>query len=150
MAAMLPDLPLDDSTVEQLRAVLRQHGVSVAYLFGSVACGDAGPLGDVDVAVLFGRRLSREEAWDATLRLGADVPIALRREADLVVPETAPPTLRFAAIDEGLLILNDDDDRRVEFEARTISEYLDTAHLRSVYDRYLCGRLREGAYVSAT
>ena len=137
---MLPDVPLDDSTMERLRAVLRQQGVAVAYLFGSVARGDAGPLSDVDVAVLFGRELSRAEPWDAMLRLDPYVSGALRQEADLVVLEIAPPALRFAVIDEGLLILNDDDDRRVEFEARTISEYLDTEHLRAVQRHYLYER----------
>ncbi len=38
---------------EELRAALRRHPrVLVAYLFGSTARGRAGPLSDVDVAVL--------------------------------------------------------------------------------------------------
>lgn len=134
---MLPDLPLDENTVERLRAVLREQGVVVAYLFGSAARGDAGPMSDVDVAVLFGHELTRAEAWDAMLRLGAEVSLTLGQEADLVVLEIAPPTLRFAVIDEGLLLLNDDDDRRVHFHARAISEYLDTEHLREVQRQYL-------------
>ncbi|MHB0876095.1 MAG: type VII toxin-antitoxin system MntA family adenylyltransferase antitoxin [Anaerolineae bacterium] len=141
---MLAEVPLDEKVVERLRAVLRQEDVVLAYLFGSVARGDAGPLSDVDIAVLFGRDLSRGEAWDAMLRLGSEVSIALDQEADVVVLEIAPPTLRFAVIDEGLVFLNDDEDRRVNFEVRAIAEYQDTQHIRDIRRPYLHEFLRGG------
>ena len=36
-----------------LDEVFESYGVALAYLYGSQARGDAGPLSDVDVAVLF-------------------------------------------------------------------------------------------------
>ena len=130
--------------LERLKDYLREHGVVLAYLFGSVARGEEGPLSDVDVAVLFGRELSRGEAWNAMLRLGSGASYALGREADVVVLEIAPPTLRFAVIDEGVVLLKEDEDQRVEFEVRAISEYLDTQHIRDIRRPYLYEYLRGG------
>jgi len=47
--------PLGDLEPYQqgLDEVFERHGVMLAYLYGSQARGDAGPLSDVDVAVLF-------------------------------------------------------------------------------------------------
>ncbi|MEX2625341.1 MAG: nucleotidyltransferase domain-containing protein, partial [Ilumatobacteraceae bacterium] len=42
------DLPID---IEALRRVLRDHGVTFAFVFGSHADGTAGPSSDVDLAV---------------------------------------------------------------------------------------------------
>jgi predicted nucleotidyltransferase len=43
---------------QALDQAFESHGVVLAYLYGSQARGDAGPLSDVDVAVLFGPDLT--------------------------------------------------------------------------------------------
>ena len=45
--------------------------VLVAYLFGSQARGQAGPLSDVDVAILLDANVSQAEAFDLQLHLMA-------------------------------------------------------------------------------
>ncbi len=49
--------------------VFQRQGVVLAYLFGSQARGDAGPLSDVDVAVLFGPDVPEDEQCHRLLRL---------------------------------------------------------------------------------
>ncbi|MGQ9554627.1 MAG: type VII toxin-antitoxin system MntA family adenylyltransferase antitoxin [Anaerolineae bacterium] len=141
--------PLPAAIAEELRAYLRQEGAVLAYLFGSVARGNAGPLSDVDVGVLFPGVMSSGQAFDANLRLAARVPALLGRPADVVVLNAAPPLLRFVIIDEGIILLNDDDNLRVEFEARTIMEYLDTKHLREIQRQYLYERILGGTFGTA-
>jgi len=41
--------------------------VSVAYLFGSTAWGEASCLSDIDIAVLFDNTLTKKEAFDLQL-----------------------------------------------------------------------------------
>jgi predicted nucleotidyltransferase len=43
----------------ELKRIFEQRGVVLAYLFGSQATGRAGPLSDVDFAVLLDQRLPR-------------------------------------------------------------------------------------------
>ena len=140
---------LQPPLAEKLCAYLRQEGVVLAYVFGSLARGDAGPLSDVDVAVLLPEMMSPDQVYGVTLRLAADVPALLGCPADVVALNIAPPLLRFVVIDEGMVLLNDDDDLRIEFEARTIVEYLDTKHLREIQRQYLYERIREGTFGTA-
>ena len=141
---------LDSALFQELGAYLRREGVVLAYLFGSVARQDDGPLSDVDIAILFGRDMSPDEAFDAACRLSAELPSLLECPTDVVILNTAPPLLRYVVIDEGVPIINEDDSLRVEFEARTINEYLDTQHLRAVQRHYLYERLGRGCYATTT
>ena len=141
---------LAPDVLQPLKEHLRSQGVVLAYLFGSMARGEDGPISDVDIAVLFSKEPSREEAWDAMLRLPEEVSRVLGRQADVVVLELAPVTLRFAVIDEGSVLLSDDEDRRVDFESKAIREYLDTQHLRDVQRYYLYEWIRGGSRAAAS
>ena len=104
----------------------------------------------MDVAVLFGRHLSPEESREVSCRLSEMLAEQVERRVDVLVMDAAPPTLRCAAIDEGVVILNRDDCLRIEFEVAAIREYLDTEHLRRIQRHYLYERLREAPDVPAT
>ena len=54
--------PKAAALAESLRTALDKAGAAVqcAYLFGSTARGEAGPLSDVDVAVLLDQNVERE------------------------------------------------------------------------------------------
>jgi predicted nucleotidyltransferase len=54
---------------EQLERLLAAHGVVLAYLFGSQAEGTAGPLSDVDIAVLLEPQVDRERWFQVRLDL---------------------------------------------------------------------------------
>jgi len=100
----------------------------LAYLFGSLARGTAGPLSDVDVAVLFDRRCDAPgehgELQDALSRaLGSD-------RIDLVRLDMAPPPLRYRIIRDGRLIMCRDHGVRQGFETATVMQYLDFKPLR--------------------
>jgi hypothetical protein len=73
--------------------------VVVAYLFGSLAQGDAGPLSDVDVAVLLGDNLPPGEALALRLQLMEALGRALCvGRVDVVVLNDAPYLLQHRVI----------------------------------------------------
>jgi predicted nucleotidyltransferase len=73
--------------------------VVVAYFSGSQARGDAGPLSDVDVAVLLGDNLTPGEALALRLRLMEAVGRALCVErVDIVVLNDTPYLLQHRVI----------------------------------------------------
>lgn len=94
----------------------------VAYVFGSRAAGGHTATSDADIGVLLDRPLGllgRQRLADRLAEaLGAP-------EVDLVVLDEAPLELRGRVVQEGRLIFSADDVRRVAFEVRTRSEYLD-------------------------
>ncbi len=115
--------------------------VKFAYLFGSRARGQAGPLSDTDVAVYLDRRV---KPGDYRLKLMEKLAKFLKNDnLDLVVLNQAPPLLRHEIIKYGLL-LKDDASRRIPFEAEVIRECLDTAYLRQVQRAALVENIRKG------
>jgi hypothetical protein len=115
--------------------------VKFAYIFGSRARGDAGCSSDVDVAVFLDHRVSSFE-W--RLRLMERLAKVLGSEHfDLVILNEASPVLKYEVIREGCVI-KESKNRRVEFETRTLGEYLDTAFLRRVQRDYLKEQLTRG------
>ncbi len=131
----------------KLEPILRAHGVQLAYLFGSQATGQAGPLSDFDFGVLFRATLSPAERFRQRLSLIAELIGVLHvQQVDVVVLNDAPPTIRFKIIERGQVIYNEDERARVRFEAKTMSEYFDTKPLRELYRRRLFAAIASGRF----
>lgn len=109
----------------------------LAYLFGSLARGEARSKSDADIAVLF----AGSPAPESLDRLVADLEAASGRGVDLVVLNDAPPLLALEVVSTGTCLVGRDEDERVGFVARTVSRYRDTAHLRRVQHAYLRERV---------
>ena len=115
--------------------------VKFAYVFGSRARGDAGPLSDIDIAVFLDDSIS---IFHDRLCLMESLARELGAECfDLVTLNDAPVVLRFEVVRSGQVV-KEDRKRRILFESRTLSEYLDTEHLRRTQREYLKKQLRQG------
>ena len=123
--------------IEGIRGVLdRRVDVRLAYVFGSVARGRAGPRSDVDVAVLF----DGESAPKVLDQLTEDLEDAAGRRVDLIDLAAAPPLLAHQVVSTGTCIVCRSPRERAAFETRTVLRYLDTAHLRKIQHGYLAKR----------
>lgn len=113
-----------------------QHaGVVAAYVFGSHARGAQHRESDVDVAVLFDRRVAAETARRRRLsaRLHSDLIAALHRnEVDLVILNDAPAALAAAIIRDGRRVYAVDSAQVHDFERTTM---LRAADLRPFLER---------------
>ncbi|HYN21900.1 MAG TPA: nucleotidyltransferase domain-containing protein [Thermoanaerobaculia bacterium] len=129
---------------DELREVLATSDViDCAWLFGSVARGEAGPLSDVDVAVLLDSEVPPEARMDIAAALVEKLESRCDR-VDLVLLDEASPELQNSVFREGLLFVERDANRRVAFETRAIQEYLDFQYYAEIYDRALIARAVEG------
>ena len=118
-----------------------ERKVKFAYLFGSFASGNSGPLSDLDLAVYLDGRL---DFFSCRLKLIEALAKVLKTENfDLVVLNNAPIVLKHEVVRNGV-ILKDDRPRRVMFESRAVWEYLDTAYLRDVQRGYLRDQIERG------
>lgn len=140
--------PLDSSGTADLAAELRSlladdQRVDCAWLFGSAARGEAGPLSDVDVAVLLDAAIPPEARLEVAAALIEELERRCSR-VDLVLLEEASPAPRHRVFREGLLLFERNARRRIAFETRAIQEYLDFQYLSEIYDRALIARAAEG------
>jgi predicted nucleotidyltransferase len=108
----------------RIAAVAATHEqVRLVYLFGSQAVGEAGPLSDVDLAVLLarGEPMARDREQLAHLFTAALewAPV------DLIILNQAPIELAYAVIAQGKVLYQCDLAERVEYEADVLSRYGD-------------------------
>lgn len=111
------------------------RGAIAVYLYGSVARGEAGPRGDVDVGILFATdppatleapQFALEGALERLLRRPVQVVALNRASADLV----------HRVLRDGRLVLDRDPAARIRFEVQRRNEYFDLAPIRRLYRRY--------------
>lgn len=104
-----------------------EPGVAAAYLFGSVARGTAGPMSDVDVALL----LTGEDPEDVVARVTDDLARRLlTSRIDLVSLSAAPIPLRYHVLRDGLLVVSQDQKGLERFIVTSVLQYLDFKTLR--------------------
>jgi predicted nucleotidyltransferase len=115
------DLPID---LQELRRVLRRHGVRFALVHGSQASGTAGPASDVDLGVWAETPV---DLW----ALAGDLPEVV----DLVDLRRAPEGLAGRIALTGVVVLDDDPAGRVRWQADTRKRYLDEAPRREAFRR---------------
>lgn len=118
---------MSDKNIKTINNVLRQHKeVSFAYLFGSYAKGNVGPLSDIDIAVYFSRNIFRNDYFDLRIKImGELIDMLKRNDVDFVVLNEAPPLLGHRILKEGKLIFCQDKKENLDYEVRAVLNYLD-------------------------
>ncbi|GAB6192907.1 type VII toxin-antitoxin system MntA family adenylyltransferase antitoxin [Desulfocastanea catecholica] len=104
--------------------------VKFAYLFGSCARGECGPLSDIDVAVYLDKRV---DFFSARLRFLEQIDRLLKGHPfDLVILNNASLVLKYEVIHGGR-VMKENKKRRIPFEIAVFREYLDTEPIRTVH-----------------
>jgi predicted nucleotidyltransferase len=127
----------------------RQPAVVLAILFGSQARGAAGPLSDVDVAVLLDGEADAERRLELRLQLMADLAAALgAADLDVAVLNEATAALRYRVLRDGLILYYRDDDKFVAFRVQTVAEYLDFEPILKRHEKALLDKAGRGELLS--
>jgi predicted nucleotidyltransferase len=119
--------------------------VVLAYLFGSHARGQAGPLSDVDVAVLLADRPDDGRCFDRRLEImGGLMDILRLNDVDVAILNQTPLALRYRVVRDGALLFCRDHQAMIEFRVRTVNEYLDFKPVIEQHERAILQRARKG------
>jgi len=130
-----------------LQAACVRHDVVLAYLYGSQARGEAGPLSDVDVAVLFRAELRGNERFRQLLAvMGEFMDIFEREDVFVADLDDATPLLRFEVYREGRLLYCQNDAIRIKFMTEALRDYEDTRPLRRIQHDYLLQSIVDGMF----
>ncbi len=117
-------------------ALREEEGVLFCYLFGSCVRKDMIQGSDVDLAVYFDKERIKD-FFDKRIELIAKFSRLLKKDADVVVLNSASPLLRYVVLKEGSLIFERDKGRRVDFELKSLNEYFDFKPVLEMYNKAL-------------
>jgi len=111
-----------------MRPILDGHPqIAAAWLFGSAARGELRPDSDIDVGLLL--RDPTKRAADVYAMLGELAArlevVAAPRTIDIVLLEHQGPVFAHEALIDGILIVEHDRERRIDFEATTVMRGID-------------------------
>jgi len=126
---------------EKLSPLFTKSGVILAYLFGSQAKGEIGPMSDIDIAVLWNKE--EKEKLKKSLLLQSRIKERLRTEY-IEVGSLNDQALSFCynVIKDGICIFGKEKDR-VEYETSILNEYLDFSYLAEEYNRAFTQAMRK-------
>jgi predicted nucleotidyltransferase len=137
-----------DEILSRVRPLMAERGdVAFAYVFGSVARGDARVDSDVDFAVYLDEDSPRADRGCVRSALLTKLLACLgRNDVDLVILNDAPVVLKHRVLRDGILVLSRDEAKRVDFTADTLRRYVDTAPLRRLVHDYTRRSVANGTF----
>lgn len=95
--------------------------VELAYLYGSVARGEANKLSDIDLAVYLNEACNM---GDVKMDLVSEIALLID-DFDLVFLNEARPLMAYNIVKEGIILFEDSGTRKAEIESDIIRKYLD-------------------------
>jgi len=121
--------------------------VLAGYIFGSFAHGKAGPLSDLDLALLMQEPVSGDELWEFRKQAVLDLMSLFHTDdVDVVLLNEAPPLLAHRATWCGDLAYSRDERERVAFEVRALQRYCDMVPVWNLFERALYARIENGTF----
>lgn len=128
---------------KELKKIFRKEGVILAYLFGSEARGTSHKESDVDIGVLFDKKINPKDYLKLEGRLiGFFSEIYLKKEINIVNLNISSPLLKQVAVLEGKLLYQKNDLDTILFQIQTLREYEDYLHLSNIYNQFLDLKLK--------
>ncbi|MDE1946507.1 MAG: nucleotidyltransferase domain-containing protein [Patescibacteria group bacterium] len=112
---------------------MRKNSAIAGYLFGSLARGTAGPLSDIDLAVIFPMNMPREvqESRVEYIRESLEKTYGIDKVDVVNLDTMANPFIRYTAMfNDGVLLFNDDKVLTNMIAFRAMREYEDTSIIR--------------------
>lgn len=127
----------------KLDKVLKENQVVLTYLFGSEVKGTSHKESDVDIGILFDKKVKPREYLKKEGRLiEFFLEIYPKKEINIVNLNIASPLLKQVVILEGKLLYSRSETDRILFQIKTLSEYEDYLRLSNIYNQFLDPKLK--------
>jgi uncharacterized protein len=118
------------------RDQLRKLGVATVYLFGSQGSDNASPLSDTDIGVLM--KIHPADAENTSLYhrfYGLFSDLFPGSRVDIVMLQTAPLPIQYAAVTEGKILFEEDPVFTADYIHQVINYYLDFRYVLDEFSR---------------
>jgi predicted nucleotidyltransferase len=114
--------------------------IDASYVFGSFLKTDR--FNDIDIAILVSNELTAYEKLKFELKVAGELErnIKPRVEFDVKILNYSPVYFQYEAVKNGVAAYVKDQDKRVEYEAHLISDYLDLKEMYEFIDKEYLAR----------
>ena len=102
------------------KALNKEENIILAYIYGSTAREKEHPFSDIDIAILL-----KEPSIDKTIKIHSILTDSLGEKVDTLLLNLAPPILKYQVIKNGIRIISKNEEARIAFESKALSEGLD-------------------------
>jgi uncharacterized protein len=112
--------------IKRVKRILKMNsGIEFAYLFGSQAQGTADERSDWDIAVFFKKDPQKLPRW-TLFYLESEISREIGKEVHIIsLNNLDSPVFLFQIINNGLLLVDKNTEKRILFEAQVLSKYHD-------------------------
>ncbi len=118
--------------------ILQQNDVALVYLFGSEVRGVSHKESDVDIGVLFDKKVIPEDYLRLEGKLiGFFSKIYPKKEINVVNLNISSPLLKQSVVLEGKLLYRRSELDQILFQIKTLRQYEDYLHLSNIYNQFL-------------
>ncbi|OHA65875.1 MAG: hypothetical protein A3E07_02240 [Candidatus Wildermuthbacteria bacterium RIFCSPHIGHO2_12_FULL_45_9] len=125
---------------QQLATFLEnEKRVLFCYLFGSVATRQTNKESDVDIAVYLNPSRVKD-FFETRIDLINILSRFLKTKTDVIILNTAPPFLKYVILQEGILVYDRAPSQRIDFELKSMNEYLDFKPYIEMYNNRLLAK----------
>lgn len=136
-----------ENYLPELESAFEKHNVVLAYLYGSQVRGNASPLSDVDIAVLFRRDLDASERFRSLLDLMSDLATIFQRDdVNVLDLDESAPLLNNNVRLYGRVIFCSDEKAHADFMLHALQQYVDTEPMRREQNYYLREKIKRGLF----
>lgn len=119
----------------------RFEEIDVAYVFGSFLESDK--FNDIDVALLISKELDPYKRFKFVMKIARELERAIkpRFEFDVKILNYSPVEFQHEVLKKGMVVLSRDENRRIEYESKLISTYLDFKGMYEFLDKKFLARV---------
>lgn len=144
-------MKLSQEQKQELNKIFQENDVCLAYLFGSAAKGEPGPMSDLDFAVLFSSKVPAKKYFKAELNIAGQIGSLFKiNRVDVVNLATVNnPLLKHNAVFGGEAVFSTDQKIKFSVERKTLIEYEDTKRLRETAYSILRRQIKDGVFGTA-
>ncbi len=120
---------------KKIKKQLKDSGVSIVYLFGSMSSGRTSPMSDVDIGIdLKGVSLLKYSRNIYTKLYAIFADIYPSFTIDIVFLQSAPLPLQYDAVRYGRVLFEADPKQRADYDAEVMNMYFDFMPVLRVFD----------------
>lgn len=123
--------------------LLQGLDINTLYLFGSRVRGVFDKSSDIDIAVLFSKNLAPQAAFENIILLEDSLRQLNPFLFDLVPLNSASSILKYEVISNSKILYCADNNHRIDYEVKSIKEYIDEQFYRNIYNNLLSERILE-------